>query len=277
MNFRIPIYVFQHKAGYTARPLFFAAPERTDANLNRLLTKLTRDLVELLEVLGRKERHDPLAAWAFCPPVTAHRTTVEIELRRRVARVKYLLLAFDHMGRRLAFCPAVPDLWFEVTRGEALEVRAQAVYTEHWRTVERDADAEEDVRPEARLARGQGVGAGAGVERERAGRRAGEAGGRTSSCSAAARPATGRANSGASGGASTGCTRTNSTAPSSATAKWTNCSDCSDSATGGRCCCAGRGWSARPRSFTSASTVASRTGRPDRSSGSTRGSCRRSG
>src|SRR4051812_9038809 len=71
MNFRIPLYVFQHKAGYTARPLFAAAPERTDENLNRLLAKLTRDLVQLLEVLGRKERHDELAAWAFCPPVTA--------------------------------------------------------------------------------------------------------------------------------------------------------------------------------------------------------------
>ena len=148
MNFRIPVYVFQHKGGYTARPLFFAVPERTDANLNRALTKLTRDLVELLEALGRKERHDELAAWAFGPTVTAHRTTVDVELRRRVARVKYLLLAFDHMGRRLAFTPAVPDLWFEVTRGEPLEARAQAVYTEHWRGAERDADADEEVRPE---------------------------------------------------------------------------------------------------------------------------------
>ncbi len=148
MNFRIPIYVFQHKGGYTARPLFFGSPERTDGNLNRLLTKLTRDLVDLLEVLGRKERHDALAAWAFCPPVTAHRTAVEIELRRRVARAKYLLLAFDHLGRRLAFTPAVPDLWFEVTRGEPLEVRAQSVYTEHWRQVERDADEADSVRPE---------------------------------------------------------------------------------------------------------------------------------
>ena len=38
MLFRVPVYVFQHKRGYTARPLFFHAPERTDDNLNRLLT-----------------------------------------------------------------------------------------------------------------------------------------------------------------------------------------------------------------------------------------------
>jgi ATP-dependent Clp protease ATP-binding subunit ClpA len=149
MNFRIPLYVFQHKSGYTARPLFSTSPARTDENLNRLLTRLTRDLAQLLEQLGRKERHDELAAWAFCPTVTTHRASVAVELRRRVAHVKYLLAAFDHMGRRLALAPAVPDLWFEVTRGEPLEVRAQAVYSEHWRAVERDADETEEVRPEA--------------------------------------------------------------------------------------------------------------------------------
>jgi hypothetical protein len=43
MNFRIPIYILQHPQGYTARPLFFPDPSRTDPNLNRLLDKLTRD------------------------------------------------------------------------------------------------------------------------------------------------------------------------------------------------------------------------------------------
>ena len=148
MNFRIPIYVFQHPRGYTARPLFFSSPERTDDKLNRLLTKLTRELITQLERLGREKRHDAVAAWAFSPRVTGHRVSLEIELRRRIARVKYVFVAFDHMGLRLAFTPAVPDLWFEITRNEPLEVRAQAVLTEHWRQVERDAEEDEEVRPE---------------------------------------------------------------------------------------------------------------------------------
>jgi ATP-dependent Clp protease ATP-binding subunit ClpA len=148
MNFRIPIYVFQHKAGYTARPLFRGVAERTDDNLNRLLTKLTRDLVQTFELLARHQRHDDLAEWTFAPAVTTHRVALDIEMRRRTAKVKYLLVAFGHMGRRLAFTPSVPDLWFELRRGEALETRAAEVYEEHWRTVEREADADEDVRPE---------------------------------------------------------------------------------------------------------------------------------
>jgi ATP-dependent Clp protease ATP-binding subunit ClpA len=148
MNFRIPIYVFQHKAGYTARPLFAPGTPRDGANLSRLLARLTRDVVTTIETLARKPRHDEIATWAFCPAVTTHRVALDVELRRRVARVKYLLVAFDHMGRRLAFTPSVPDLWFEAARGEPLEVRAQAVYTDHWRTVERDADADEAVKPE---------------------------------------------------------------------------------------------------------------------------------
>jgi ATP-dependent Clp protease ATP-binding subunit ClpA len=155
MNFRIPIYVHQQARGYVARPLFFAAPERTDDNLNRLLTKLTRDIVAELEKLGRGQRHDSVAAWAFCPRITAHRIALEIELRRRIARVKYFVVAFEHMNRRLAFTPAVPDLWFELGRNETLEERAQAVLTEHWRQAERDAEDEEEIRPEERTLSGK--------------------------------------------------------------------------------------------------------------------------
>src|SRR5262245_51607419 len=99
MNFRIPIYVSQQPDGYAARPLFAAAPARTDGNLNRLLTKLTRELVTTIEQQARESRHDTVAAWAFCPRVTTHRVAIEIEMRRRVARLKYLLVAFDHMRR----------------------------------------------------------------------------------------------------------------------------------------------------------------------------------
>jgi ATP-dependent Clp protease ATP-binding subunit ClpC len=147
VQFRIPAYVQQTKNGYAARPLFFPEPVRHDDNLNRLLTKLTRDVVTGLEKLARAERHDDVAAWSFSPRVTAHRLNLEIELRRRTAKVRHLVVAFDQFDRRIAFTPSVPDVWFEVARNVVLEVRATEALTEHWRKEERDA-GDEDVHPE---------------------------------------------------------------------------------------------------------------------------------
>lgn len=149
MLFRIPVAVTQTKAGYAARPLFFERPAREDVSLHRLFAKLNRELVDHLEKLGKEARHDELAKWTFAPPVSVHRLPLKIELRRRIAAVKYLVVAFDHLDRRLAFATAVPDLWFEIARGEKLEDRAAEVLTEHWRKVERDAEEVEAVKPEA--------------------------------------------------------------------------------------------------------------------------------
>jgi ATP-dependent Clp protease ATP-binding subunit ClpA len=149
MRFRVPIYVAESKTGFAARPLFSARPHRTDANLNRLLTKLAGDIVRTIETDARADRQDAAAGWAFAPPVAQHRLALEIELRRRTHRGKFLFVAFDHLGRRLAFTPSVPDVWFEVARGESLADRAKAALEEHWRAVERDADEPDAVNPAA--------------------------------------------------------------------------------------------------------------------------------
>lgn len=149
MRFRVPIYVAESKTGFAARPLFFARPTRTDANLNRLLTKLAGDVVRAVELDARADRQDLAARWAFAPPVAQHRLALEIDLRRRKARGKFLFVTFEHLGRRLAFTPSVPDVWFEVARGESLADRARAALEEHWRAVERDADEPDAVDPAA--------------------------------------------------------------------------------------------------------------------------------
>ncbi|MFO0798409.1 MAG: AAA family ATPase [Gemmataceae bacterium] len=149
MRFRVPIYVVESKTGYAARPLFVPRPARTDTNLNRLLTKLAGDVVRAIELDARADRQDAAARWAFAPPVAQHRLALEIELRRRKARGKFLFVTFQHLGRRLALTPAVPDVWFEVARGESLTDRAKAALDEHWRAVERDADEPDAVNPAA--------------------------------------------------------------------------------------------------------------------------------
>jgi ATP-dependent Clp protease ATP-binding subunit ClpC len=148
MIFRVPIYVAAEKGGsFLASPLFFDRPARSDSNLNRLISKLARDVARAIEEAGKQDRHDECARWSFSPAITQHRLDLEIELRRRKAKVRYLFVAFRHMGKRLAFTPAVPDLWFEVGRNADLKTRARDVLTDYWRSRERDDD--EEVTPEA--------------------------------------------------------------------------------------------------------------------------------
>jgi ATP-dependent Clp protease ATP-binding subunit ClpA len=148
MQFRVPILVVQVKGGYTARPLFHPRPSRSDDNLQRLTTKLTRDLIQLIEVQARSHRQDDVALWTFAPAVTTHRHDVEIDLRRRLVKLRLLFVQWEQWDRKLAFCPAIPDVWFEVARGERLEHRAAEVLQDHWRKLEREADGDADVSPE---------------------------------------------------------------------------------------------------------------------------------
>jgi ATP-dependent Clp protease ATP-binding subunit ClpC len=147
MRIRIPIYVAAEKGGsFTARPLFFTAPSRSYANLNRLISKLARDITKAVEQSGKADRHEECSRWSFAPTLTQHRLDLKIELRRRTAKAKYLFASFRHLGKRLAFTPAVPDLWFEVGRNSALKSRARDVLTDHWRALEREDD---EVNPES--------------------------------------------------------------------------------------------------------------------------------
>src|SRR5262245_7416375 len=99
MIFRVPIYVAAETGGaFTARPLFADGPARTDANLNRLISKLARDITKSIEEAGKADRHDALARWTFAPAVTQHRLSLPIELRRRTAKVRHLFVAFRHLG-----------------------------------------------------------------------------------------------------------------------------------------------------------------------------------
>ncbi len=148
MLFRVPILVTQVKATYVARPLFHAEPERSDATLNLLYAKMTRELTSRFEDLARQHRHDDLAAMTFAPAVTTHRHTVTIELKRRRVQMRLLFVLFPHLGRKVAFCTGAPEVWFEIARGEKLADRAQEVMQEYWRRAERDADCDEDVQPQ---------------------------------------------------------------------------------------------------------------------------------
>ena len=144
MTITLPIYVRTVDAAdgqgraYEVRPLFHPAPSRRDPSLERALNLLATDLRKHLRELGRRDRHDELAEWAFCPEIESRRVDLVIELRRSRPRARFLVASFEALGRRLAFTPSVPGAWFEVARGERLEARAAEVLTEYFRTRERE-------------------------------------------------------------------------------------------------------------------------------------------
>jgi ATP-dependent Clp protease ATP-binding subunit ClpC len=155
MIFQLPVYIQQIKSGYLGRPLFFANPSRTDNDLQRLNTKLNRDVVQHLEKIAKAERHDELASWAFSPTMSHLRVKLQLDLRRRTAKAAYLFVTFRHMGKRVAFTPSVPEVWFEYERSESFELRAKTVLEDYWRQAERDAGEGEDVNPEEHALKGQ--------------------------------------------------------------------------------------------------------------------------
>ena len=152
MNLTLPIYVESLKpAGgatvFQVRPLFFPRPLLRGDRIDRVLGRLAQDLDQELTRLGREARHDELAGYTFYPRLGQQRVELTLELRRRTARCRFLFVWFRQFGRRLAFTPAVPDVWFDLARGETLRDRAAEVLTRHFRDLERD---DEEVNPEAK-------------------------------------------------------------------------------------------------------------------------------
>jgi ATP-dependent Clp protease ATP-binding subunit ClpA len=156
MNVNVPIYVeaTRPQGGgtvYRARPLFFREPAVRGEKLDRLMPRLGRDVGQHLHHLGREGRHDALAAWSFCPALRSERLDLQLPLRRGTARCRFLFVLFRHFGRRIAFAPAVPELWFDLQRNESLAARALEVFTRHFRDLERE---ESEIRPEDLALRG---------------------------------------------------------------------------------------------------------------------------
>lgn len=154
MQFSIPIFIETRRdtsggpARHHVRPLFFPGPTRADEDLSRAQQRLVGDLQQQLLHCGRRQQHDYLAAWSFSPTIEQHRIDLLLDLRRRTARGRFFFAVFQSLDRKLAFCPSLPKLWFEVTRHQTLSYRATESLTAYFRKQEQDADDESDVRPE---------------------------------------------------------------------------------------------------------------------------------
>ena len=144
MLFSIPILVEEQSGGagrsswFAVRPLFHPAPVQRAAKLSRALAKLTHDLQELLNELGRAPRPDPLANWMFHPSLETTTLDLRLELQSGSYKGRFFFAGYPALGRKIYFTPSVPEVWFERLAGQSLAERAAAVLTAHFRDQEKD-------------------------------------------------------------------------------------------------------------------------------------------
>ena len=161
MNITVPIYAEEvDQAGLMnarpvmVRPLFFGQPAERDESVQRGTARLARALRLELTRLARAARHEEFAAYGFYPPLEDRMLKLTLAVGNRRFEVRHLFVTVTAFGRRFAWTPSIPELWFEVTRGERLQERAEEVLTEHYKLLERRAGAQ-FVHPDALSVKGK--------------------------------------------------------------------------------------------------------------------------
>lgn len=156
MNITVPLYVEEqppsfdgaaHTHAFLVRPLFFDRPREEDESVQRATTRLARELRRTLTTLAHQGRHEEFAAYTFYPPLEEQLLKLPLDVGNRRFRVRHLFITLPAFGRRFASTPNLPEVWFEIARGETLADRAREVFTEHYRALERKYGSER-VRPE---------------------------------------------------------------------------------------------------------------------------------
>ncbi len=152
MKARLSVYVVKDTDAsapvYRFQPLFFSTPMVSHARLQRGMERFTRELRKHLEQLGKTQDQQVLAGWLYAPPVDYRLLDVTLDLRRSLARCRYLFAICDTRAGLVAFTPSLPHLWFDLQSIAELPERAREVLTHHFREQERqygeDADAPAD-------------------------------------------------------------------------------------------------------------------------------------
>lgn len=143
MLLSIPILATEQKQANNPAPTVFVRPlfnlntVEQGSSLQRAVNKLTQTLRTQFEEHGKKPRHHDFAWFAFSPLLRSKILTFRLFLAAQSFDCKYLFVTFDAFGKKLAFTPNVPGIWFEMTHGEDLQTRAVEVLTEHFRNLER--------------------------------------------------------------------------------------------------------------------------------------------
>lgn len=135
MRFEVPVYIesieLEGERTYRMQGLFERRIVADGATLERATARMRERLRKQAQEYVGELRHERLAQFAFSPHLYEKRLRLTIELRRRTVRGKYLFVAYQAFGRRLAFSPSLPSVWFDLESWDELKPRAGAAWREH--------------------------------------------------------------------------------------------------------------------------------------------------
>lgn len=155
MDLRIPILnevikrPGEKQAMHRLSPVFLSNVTAEDELAERAKTRLLERVRERLNSDGRSWSHQDLIRLAANPELRSVRLKLELELRRRIARVNVFVLVVKMFDREVAFLPKLPALWFDLTNNQSLEQRTRQVLQAHFRELEKDNPADPASRPES--------------------------------------------------------------------------------------------------------------------------------
>ena len=137
MEFQVPIYIEtvprKDKATqYVARPLFLPRPVCTHTELPKLLTRTSSEVRDTLRALSMECHQEELAGWSFSPDLVEARHKFTLRLRRKTVRCELLVVGLRAFDRSIGFLPAIPALWFEVPKKQAIQTIAAQVLHDYW-------------------------------------------------------------------------------------------------------------------------------------------------
>lgn len=146
MRFPIPIYLEeQREAGrkritHVVRPLFFPAPVERSTRLAQAMTRLGKQVRQILNGLAVRADHTKLVEWTYNPELELREVRVAVLPKKTGAISRFPVVLIPTLGRQVATVPNLPGVWFEIRRGEDLTVKAESVLQRFFQHHERDRD-----------------------------------------------------------------------------------------------------------------------------------------
>ncbi len=144
MNFEVSVPILIEKvqpegeqAYYRSRPVFIDGFECTDSREDRAMRFLRERLRTAFTEHAASLRHDTIAQWSYHPELKHRRLDLNLTLRKHTLRMQLFVVMFKALDRTLVTCPQIVEVCFEVFQGESVQQRAEEVYTEHFRYLEK--------------------------------------------------------------------------------------------------------------------------------------------